>query len=510
MSFNKGQYNYLYVLIAAVLVGLIGIQLYWINKTVDVEKNAINRSLNNDLEQLAEDVEEYAYCYILHARTYINQGEGVYLIKQKVDSNGRFIGPDNGGFIDTINMFNFWLSKGDTVLENYTSLELTHFASSLDVKFNFAIEGVKDPKSYAFGKLTNDNILQAFDNTIDIENAVGTSYLDAEIKSVLLANGLDTNYCAGVKKGHDNEFLVLTDSTSSPYSFTDVIEVPLFDNKISEPYMLVVGLPEPFAKIVKSLLVMLISSVVIILILILSFAYFVRTIINQRKLSEMKNAFINNMTHEFRTPITNINLAIENWRDTGKNAEFYYNIIEEENQHMEKNVNQILEIATLKHNDSHITHAYVDMHTIIRKAADSFAMQLNNVNGKIELKLDAQTPELPANEREMFNMMLNLIDNAVKYRSVCPNIQISTHDTEKQLTIEVRDNGIGMTAETQLHIFERFYRSNTGDRHDVKGFGLGLSYVKYIVDNHSGDIQVKSKPGKGSVFTIHLPKNIMT
>jgi|GEM_PF-3960969 len=188
MSFKKGQYNYLYVLIAVIMVGLIGVQLYWIKKTVDVEKNAINRSLNNDFSKLADDLEEYAYCYILHAKTYINKGEGIYLVKQQVDSNGNYISPEKGGVIDTINMFNFRVFDGDTLLENYPSLELTRFASSLDVKFNFAIEGVRDPSSYAFSKLTNENIAQAFDNTIDIENAVGISYLDEGIKDVLIKN----------------------------------------------------------------------------------------------------------------------------------------------------------------------------------------------------------------------------------------------------------------------------------------------------------------------------------
>lgn len=510
MSLRKGQYNYLYVLIAFVLVGLIGIQLYWINKTIAVEKNAIKRSLNSDFEKLARQAEEYASCYILRAKTYINKGEGIYLVKQKVDSNGNYIGPEQGGFIDTVNLFNFHIVNGDTILENYPSLELRRFASSLDATFNFAIEGVRDPASYAFDKLTSENLKQAFDNTIDIENAIGRNYLDAQIKEVLRRNELDTNYSAGVKKQGAGAFLILTDSLRQPYSYRDVLEVPLFANEVTEPYLLVIGLPQPFAKVIRSLSVMLISSVVIILILILSYAYFVRTIINQRKLSEMKNAFINNMTHEFRTPITNIGLAIENWRDTGKNPDFYYNIIEEENRHMEKNVNQILELATMKHKDNGVAYEPVDMHELTRKAIESFNMQVKSVNGQLVFEPGAHTHHIYGNEREMYNMVLNLVDNAVKYRSANPEIHVSTYDEGTWLVIEVRDNGIGMTAETQEHIFERFYRSDTGDRHDVKGFGLGLSYVKYIVDCHGGTILVKSKPGYGSTFTIRLPKNNKT
>ncbi|MBZ0100259.1 MAG: HAMP domain-containing histidine kinase, partial [Taibaiella sp.] len=260
-------------------------------------------------------------------------------------------------------------------------------------------------------------------------------------------------------------------------------------------------------RIVKSLSVMMVSSVIIILLLVLAFIYFVRTIINQEKLSEMKNIFINNITHEFRTPITNINLAIENWRDTRKNTDFYYDIIEEENHHLEKNVEQILQLATLKHNGLKTAYTQVNMHDIIRKTIDCFKMQLNNVKGTVTLNLHAANPLLYADEREMQNMMMNMVDNAIKYSKAPPEIKISTYEEAQQFVIEVEDKGIGISPQVQKHIFDRFYRYTKGDRHDVKGFGLGLSYVKHIIDSHQGEIQVRSKQDKGTTFTIYLPKN---
>ncbi len=158
MTIKKRKNNYLYLLVGVVIAGLICIQLYWINKTIAVEKNAINRSLTTDFEKLAEDIEKNSYCFILYAKTYINQGEGIYLVRQKVDSNGRYISPADGGFIDTVNMFNFHEYNGDTILDNYPSIELSSFAASLDVTFNFAIEGVKNPAQYAFRRLTNENL----------------------------------------------------------------------------------------------------------------------------------------------------------------------------------------------------------------------------------------------------------------------------------------------------------------------------------------------------------------
>lgn len=506
MSFRRGQYAYLYILIGLVIAGLISIQLYWINKTVEVEKSAINRNLNSDFKELARQIEEHTYCYTLYAKTYVNKNEGVYLIKQKVDSNGKYLSPEQGGFIDTINLFNFLTYGGDTLLENYPSLELTSFASSLDVKFNFAIEGIMDPAKYAFKKLTTDNLEQAFDNNINIGYAINKEYVDREVKEILKKNDLDTNYLAEIKREGQDAYLFSTDSTGSLNSYTNIISAPFFDNDMSRPYLLLVGVEEPYNKIVSSLSVMMITSVIIVLILILLYAYFIRTIIKQRRLSEMKNAFINNITHEFRTPITNISLAIENWKDTKSNPDFYYNIIDEENKHLEKNVDQILQLATLKHNGLHAKHVEVNLNDIINKAADGFSMQLNNLKGAIEYNLKAEDPYLYGDERELLNMLQNLISNAIKYNNKPPNIKVSTYMADGKICIEIKDNGIGMSAQTQKHIFDRFYRHTTGDRHDVKGFGLGLSYVKHIVDNHNGQIQVSSKPEQGTTFSICLPK----
>ncbi len=507
MASKRVKSNYLYLLVGLVIAGLIGVQLYWINKTIQVEKNAINRSLTNDLEKVADNLEKNSYCFILYAKTYINEGEGIYLVRQKLDSNGMYLPPERGGFVDTVNMYNFFSYDGDTVYSNYPSIEMTRFAASLDVSFNFAIEGVKDPSQYAFQRLTENNMAQAFDNTMNIDTVIDREWLDAEIKMVLQKNGLDTGYGAGIRKGSSNEYLFLVDSAVLPLAYNDVIEVPFFDNNAANPYLMVVGVPQPFNRIVKSLSVMMISSAIIVLLLVIAFVYFVRTIINQKKLSEMKNIFMNNITHEFRTPITNINLAVENWRETGKNAEFYYNIIEEENRHLEKNVEQILQLATLKHNGLSAAYAQVDMHGVIQKVAGCFNMQLNNLNGSVTMNLGAANPVLYADEREMQNMMMNMVDNAIKYSKGRPDIKITTYEEAQQFVIEVEDKGIGISAQVQRHIFDRFYRFTKGDRHDVKGFGLGLSYVKHIVDSHKGQIQVKSKQDKGTTFTIYLPKN---
>lgn len=507
MDARKARYSYLFAVVALLIAGLIGVQLFWIGKTISVEEQSLRRSLTGDFEKLATEVETQSYCYKLFGKTYIHKGEGIYMIKQQVDSNGNYIPATRGGQVDTVDMFNFHLVEGDTFIESYNSLELTHFAASLDVSFNFWIEGVKDPRKYEFGKLTNQNINVAFDNSLNIDTILDKEYLDTEIKKILRKHGLDSDYALGISKGRSADYVFLMGDSRPGEKYKDLVSVPLFANRIAEPYFFTVGFAGPYMKIIRSMSVMMISSALVILFLVASFIYFVRVIINQRRLSEMKNAFINNITHEFRTPITNIHLAVQNWRDTQRSAGFYYDIIEEENKNLEAKVDQVLQLASLTHNGRSGDHQPVDMLQITQKAIDSFRMQVQHVNGAISCDVSAVSTIVQGDETELLNMMKNLLDNAIKYKDTRPpRIAVRIWENDKSLVVEVEDNGIGMSAQTQQHIFDRFYRSYTGDRHDVKGFGLGLSYVKHIVDHHYGQIRVKSRLGKGTTFTIFLPK----
>jgi two-component system phosphate regulon sensor histidine kinase PhoR len=182
-------------------------------------------------------------------------------------------------------------------------------------------------------------------------------------------------------------------------------------------------------------------------------------------------------------------------------------IIDEENKHIERNVEQILQLATLENTNGKNRFEKTDIHKLILEAINAFNMQLQNTGGEIITEFNAAAPYILCNRDQIKNMLQNLIDNAIKYRESEPRITIATYLTAHSFVIQVEDNGIGMSSDTQKYIFERFYRGHSGDRHDVKGFGLGLSYVKYIVDAHKGEIHVKSKPGKGTKFTIYLPQN---
>lgn len=263
---------------------------------------------------------------------------------------------------------------------------------------------------------------------------------------------------------------------------------------------------------VKSLRTRIATAILFTLIIIAAFYLTVRTMLRQKKLGEIKNDFINNMTHEFKTPIATISLAVDALKNDKVRSDvdkmnYFSSIIKEENQRMNRQVETILRASQLEKQqvDLHLKPQHV--HTVINDVVDNFTLQLEDKNGTAELSLDASNDLINADEVHFSNLINNLVDNAVKYskENTPLHIKISTQSTDKKIIIRVEDNGIGMNKETVKRVFEKFYRAHTGNLHNVKGFGLGLSYVKTMVAAHGGDVKVDSVLGKGSVFTIELP-----
>ena len=234
--------------------------------------------------------------------------------------------------------------------------------------------------------------------------------------------------------------------------------------------------------------------------------------LRQKKLGEIKSDFINNMTHEFKTPIATISLAVDAMRnekvlqDRDKMG-YFSTIIKEENQRMNRQVETILRASQLERREADLNLKPVHVHKVINDVVDNFTLQMEEKKGKVELLLNAQNDLIDADEVHFSNLVNNLVDNAVKYakEGVPPVIKLTTHATTKNFVMRIEDNGIGMNRETLKRIFERFYRAHTGNIHNVKGFGLGLSYVKTMVEAHDGDIKAESTLGKGTTFTIEMP-----
>ncbi|RFS24470.1 sensor histidine kinase [Chitinophaga silvatica] len=263
--------------------------------------------------------------------------------------------------------------------------------------------------------------------------------------------------------------------------------------------------------IAKQLGIMISGGVLFTIIIITAFALTLRTMLNQKKLSEIKSDFINNMTHELKTPLATISLAIDAIRNEKvlaqpQKIEYFSGIIKEENKRMNKQVESILQSALLEKDEIGMKLQATDVHSVIHNTTENLQLQLASKNGIVDLQLDAINPIIMADDVHFSNLIFNLMDNAIKYSTDNLEIVIQTYNTRKSLFIIITDNGIGMSRDTISRIFEKFYRAHTGNVHNVKGFGLGLTYVKAVVDAHKGKIKVESTLGKGSKFTLEFPQ----
>ncbi|NBX10915.1 MAG: sensor histidine kinase [Chitinophagaceae bacterium] len=245
---------------------------------------------------------------------------------------------------------------------------------------------------------------------------------------------------------------------------------------------------------------------------ITAFYLTIRTMLQQKKIGEMKNDFINNMTHEFKTPLATISLAVDAMRNDKviqdrEKLGYFSSIIKEENQRMNRQVETILKASQFERKDVDLNLKAVSLHETVQQVVDNFKLQLEHVGGHITLFLRASEHTVLADSVHLSNLLNNLVDNAVKYarENVPPQIQIETIGSDASIVLRVEDNGMGMSRDTLKRIFDKFYRAHTGNQHNVKGFGLGLSYVKNVTEALGGKIKADSTLGQGSVFTLELP-----
>jgi two-component system phosphate regulon sensor histidine kinase PhoR len=256
----------------------------------------------------------------------------------------------------------------------------------------------------------------------------------------------------------------------------------------------------------------LVLSLVCILLMITGFSLSILSLLKQKKLSEMKADFVNNMTHEFKTPIATISIASEmllnpEVHSDPQKAVRYAQIIHSENSRLKSQVEQVLQIAVLDRGEYQLKMRQTDMHKIIEHTAKNFSLIVKKRKGKILLDLKADKYVITGDKDHLTNVIMNLLDNAEKYSSCSPDIRISTRNRNGGLLISVEDKGIGISQENQQHIFKQLYRVPTGNIHDVKGFGLGLFYVKTMVEEHGGTIELTSEVKRGSRFDVFLPFN---
>jgi two-component system, OmpR family, phosphate regulon sensor histidine kinase PhoR len=348
-----------------------------------------------------------------------------------------------------------------------------------------------------------------------IYDRVNYQILDSLLKYEIKMKGIDIPFEYGISSMENPGYLHYASSVK--YKMTglkndkDTYEVNLFPNDYSnsENYLRVY-FPNQDKFIIRNIWMMYATSLLLILVVLGCFYVAVSTIVKQKQLADIKNDFINNMTHEFKTPISTISLATQMLGDEAVTAspsmfKRYLGIIRDENKRLGSQVEKVLQTAQMERGEVRLNLGTVNVHQIIERVLENISPQIELREGIIDIDLQAENPEIQADEVHLTNIIFNLLDNANKYSPEKPIIKITTENTEKGLSIKVSDQGIGMTKESIKNIFEKFYRVPTGNVHDVKGFGLGLSYVKKMVEEHQGRINVGSKIGEGSEFEVVLP-----
>ena len=334
------------------------------------------------------------------------------------------------------------------------------------------------------------------------------AYLDSLIRKELADKGVNLGYSFGIQSAPKNWTY-----TSSPEIKQQkaLFEADLFPNDLHpSKNILKIYFPDSGAFIWQTMGLSLAGSGLLLLVMIGCFYFAVLTILRQKKLAIVKNDFINNMTHEFKTPITSISLATQLLQEElkpGKNESLlrYLGIIKDENTRLGQQVERVLQTAQMEREEIALKRKNVDMAALIHQVVEINGPLIESVNGTLQLSLGEHPAIVVVDEVHISNVLNNLIDNAVKYSPTNPHIEIEVTEQGQGISIQVKDQGIGMPKEALSNIFDAFYRVPTGNVHNVKGFGLGLSYVKKIVEAHGGKVHVKSKLGEGSTFEIYLP-----
>ncbi len=345
-----------------------------------------------------------------------------------------------------------------------------------------------------------------------IEQRINKELLNQLLEEEFKFNGINLKFEYAVKSYNNGEEKIAFKSDGYKNNRKNEHQTPLFINDFGsqKPNYLKLYFPGSRKKFLQSTSSMVYPTFILVALIIGIFAYTIAVILRQKKLSAIKNDFINNMTHELKTPISTISLASQMLRDESVNnskstIDRISGVIFEESKRLSMQVEKVLQTAIFNEGRLKLKFKALDLHEIINTVVSSFELKAHSLGGQIIIQNNAKEHSIYGDEVHVTNVLFNLLDNAVKYCKDDPIIEIKTDNDDDKIVVRVKDNGIGIAREHQKNIFERFYRVPTGNIHDVKGFGLGLHYVSKIIEAHKGSIKVESALGKGSEFIIFIP-----
>lgn len=512
---NKRILLFISISFSVALIVLISIQVYWIQNDFIVRQEGFEAQVNKALSNTAAKAERLDT--ISTYKKIKTRTQGIVLRNQSISGQLSRL-PDFRVYKELST------DSNGIQMSRFTSRDVSSDSLKLDASANSFLSLLK--KQSALQSSSNDlfkqlplNGISYYEET-NIKNyynnymqKVDTTILDSILLSELRKQNIKAKYhfyITSLYPGspHHSDLTIpetITDSIGVVY------KVSLSPNKrFLDPEYLIVRFNDQKGDIFRDMWTLLITSATVIVILIFSFYYIMANNLKQKKLSVIKNDFISNMTHEFKTPISTISLASEMLDDvsisqTPEKQHRYIKMIRDENKRLSVLVESILQTSILDKGEFILKLSEIDVHEIINTAINNTQLLIAQRNGKVQTFLKAQKFKLQADKVHLTNIIFNLIDNAIKYSKENPEIVISTYNTAEGIMIEVKDNGIGISKENQRKIFDKFYRVPTGNVHNVKGFGLGLSYVLAVVLKHHGTISVNSEIGKGSTFKVHLP-----
>ena len=509
------------------LVAIILVQVYWTHSAWKDKEEEFSLSVIQSLKTVSSQIQDRELADYIAA------------FERLIDSVGT---PDESNYTDIFLFMDENISSNLTSFYAYGILEEDYNINLSEINLNIENEeNVKDLKKVktttilnndqifnrenrfasSINKLKSVERINIFDqakyrsafldysSTIPIHRRVSSIELKTLLESELSTKNIKTKFEFGIynnglaTKIKSNSYIEL--QTGPSY------KTPIFVNDNGEsPYTLVVSFPERDKYVFSSIISVAGLSILLTLFVLVVSTTAVYQIIHQKKISEIKSDFINNMSHEFKTPIATINLAIDaikNPKTMGKTSKVkdYINVIKEENNRMLSQVEDILLISQLEKGLLPIKMESVNINNIIKNSIYHVNLILQNKKGKIEVEYNAYEPNIIGNFDHLTNVLVNILDNALKYSDNIPTIKIVTNSTEDDLQINIEDNGIGMDKSTKRLIFDKFYRKESGNIHDIKGHGLGLSYVKKIIELHKGKIELISKIKEGTKFIIKLP-----
>ncbi len=493
---------------SAALVGLILLQYYWISNAVKVKEQQfdqlVNRALNETIEKL--EAREAANRINYEISMFNNAFQNYILDSSYYD----FSRPTSKSITYSEE---FYFQQGDkssykTDVEIFTDDTLVYSnKSNLTDSMNHPRETMQF-KMHNKARFVEDIINKMLFHDRSINEKVNKEMLNEALDASLNNKGIGLPYEFAVQT-IDNVNIFKTNDYH-PKNNKEVYSSLLFPSDIfSTPHYLMVHFPEKRNHL-KELKMLVVSSIILTLIIISIFSFTIYIIIHQKKLSQIKNDFVNNMTHELKTPISTISLAAQMLKDKSipdeaKNLDRISKLIGDESKRLGFQVEKVLQMAIFDKGKIKLKPKKIDIHEIINTSLTNFNIQTQKRQGELTAKLDAKNAKIKADEVHVTNVIYNLLDNALKYSKEQPQIAIKTKNFDKGIKISIKDNGIGIAKENRSKIFEQFYRVPTGNIHNVKGFGMGLNYVKKIVDAHGGNIKLKSEINKGSEFIIYLP-----